>query len=347
MTTRRIFLRHLTILSGGLMAACGAPAQTTAPEAGPTDAPSAAPPLPTQVPDPSESDDPTSIDLLTPNADGVIVLATGLDFPEGPAFDPQGNLWCTELNAGTILKLVDGQPVRYPIDGGPGGRGNGMAFDKLGRAWVADSGRNAIQRFDPANEQWETILDMVDNQPLQSPNDLCFDSAGNLLFTCPNFNNTDPTGYVVCLRPDGTAKKIVEGFYRPNGLDVVEGGKALVVADTYRKTLFKGAWDAASATWSDPRAWAEVGGTEGPDGMTPGADGLLYQAIYGDGVVRVVGPDGRVLNEIKVPGANPTNVAIDPSGALGIVITETEKGQLISLPGYRPGVAIFDGGDAW
>lgn len=326
MTIRRTFLKQIFLFSGGLLAACsGEPPSATPTSAQP--ATSAA----LRVATAAQTNAPDSVD----------VLASGLNFPEGPAFDPQGGLWCTELQSGNLVKLVDGQLKRYPIGGGAGGRGNGLAFDLQGRAWVADSGRNAIQRFDPATEQWETVLDKIDGQPLQSPNDLAFDPAGNLLFTCPNFGSTEASGYVVCLRPDGAATKIVEGFNRPNGLDLVDGGLSLVVADTYRKTLFKGAWDSNSAVWSDPQPWALVGGSEGPDGMAPGADGLLYQAIYGDGVIRVVNAQGQVEREIRLPGSNPTNVAIDPSGRLGIVVTETENGQLLSLPAIRPGVATF------
>jgi gluconolactonase len=334
---RRTFIKAALLSTGGLLASCvgtASPASTPAGSPTPTMAapfPAASPSAPIAGPTP-------------PRPGQVVVLAEGLEFPEGPAFDPQGRLWCTELGSGNLVRLeADGTLRRYPTGGSP----NGLAFDRLGRAWVPDSQQNAIRRFDTKTEAWETLLDSLDGAALQAPNDLAFDALGNLLFTCPNFASTERTGYVVCLRPDGTARVIGEGFYRPNGLDVVEQGKALVVADTYQKTLFKGAWDAQTAAWSDPQPWAEVGGSEGPDGMAPGADGLLYQAIYGDGVVRVVAPDGRVAAELALPGANPTNAAIDPSGQLGLVVTETEKGQLLSLPWVTPGMAIFDGGEAW
>jgi len=92
-----------------------------------------------------------------------------------------------------------------------------------------------------------------------------------------------------------------------------------------------------------------VGGSEGPDGMVPGADRLLYVAIYGDGVIRVVDGQGKIARTITLPGANPTNVAIDPSGKLGLVVTEAEKGQLLSLPEIQPGIVVagdylFNGG---
>ena len=167
------------------------------------------------------------------------------------------------------------------------------------------------------------------------------------MFTCPNFADTQATGYVVCLKPDRTAVKIAQGLYRPNGLDVADGGISLVVADTYQKTLFKGAWDDQTFTWKDSKAWAKVGGSEGPDGMIPGADGRLYQAIYGDGVIRVIDANGETLEKIQLPGMNPTNVAVDPSGKLGLVVTEAEKGLLLSIADVRPGAAIFNGGNAW
>jgi gluconolactonase len=136
-------------------------------------------------------------------------------------------------------------------------------------------------------------------------------------------------------------------LYRPNGLDFVEGGKSLVVADTFRKALYLGEWEASKRSLLAPQQWALVGGKEGPDGMAPGLDGLLYTAIYGDGVIRGVDSAGKITLEIPLPGSNPTNVAIDPSGKLGLVVTETERGQLLSLPGIQPGVAILDAGDNW
>ncbi len=331
---RREFLRLSGLfLSGALLAACNQAVESGENE---NDAPLISTDLPESPAFQTEETTPT-----------VNVLASGLDFPEGPAFDPEGNLWCTELLGGNLVRLEGEKIVRYPT----GGRPNGLAFDRKGRAWVCDSGQNAIRRFDPATDVWETLVDSLDGDPLQSPNDLCFDASGNLLFTCPNFADTSPTGYVCCLTPDGKLSRIVEGFYRPNGLDIVDGGDALVVADTYRKVLVKGAWvgggQSGTQTWKDPVEWVEVGGREGPDGMVPGKDGLLYAAIYGDGVLRVIDAEGQIISEYNLPGANPTNAAVDPSGKLGLVVTETENGQLLSLPEIQPGVAIFDGGEAW
>jgi len=331
---RREFL-HLAgcFIAGSWLAAC------TPGESG---VETAAEPTPKPI-DQSAPDTPDTSEVNMNELPVINLLAQGLDFPEGPAFDPQGILWCVELLGGNLVRLEAGQLQRFPTNGNP----NGLTFDRKGRAWICDSGQNAIRRFDPSSGTWETLADSLEGKALQAPNDLCFDSLGNLLFTCPNFADTRQVGYVCCLKPDGTVLRIGEGFYRPNGLGLVDGGESLVVADTYQKALFKGKWDAQTATWSDPQMWAVVGGAEGPDGMAYGQNGLLYQAVYGDGVVRVVDGQGNVIEAITLPGLNPTNTAIDPSGALGIVVTEAEKGQLLSLPEIQPGADLFDGGEFW
>ncbi len=51
-------------------------------------------------------------------------------------------------------------------------------------------------------------------------------------------------GYVCCLAPEGTARKIADGLYFPNGLALLGGGETLVVAETYSHRLWKGRWDA-------------------------------------------------------------------------------------------------------
>ncbi|MBD3267066.1 SMP-30/gluconolactonase/LRE family protein [bacterium] len=265
------------------------------------------------------------------------IIAEQLDFPEGPAFDPSGHLWFVELKGGNLVRWsIDGLH-RVPTQGAP----NGLAFDRQGKAWFCDSEQNAIRLYDPVEDHFDTITDSLAGQPFAKPNDLSFDSLGNLVFTNPGESRTEPTGYVCCLGLDGSLKTIADQMFFPNGLAFADEGKTLIIAETYRHRLWKGKWDAENAEWIDAQPWAEVGGPIGPDGMALGRDGLLYTAVFGTGQIRVVDRSGLVSHVHDVPGQRPTNVAFDPSGNLGLVATEAENGLLLSIPVSISGVPLF------
>jgi gluconolactonase len=267
----------------------------------------------------------------------VDILADGLHFPEGPAFDGNGDIWCVELKGEALVHIAGGKVRRYVCGGAP----NGIAIDQKGLIWFCDADKSMIRRFDPQNGKFENVVDMVGEQRLDAPNDLAFDSGGNLIFTCPGNSRKQPTGYVCCLKPNGNAKKIADGMYFPNGLALMDGDHSLVIVETYKNRLWYGSWSAKDRTWSEPKTGENVGGCPGPDGIAIGKDGLIYVAIYGEGMIKAVERDGKVVKSFALPGMNPTNVAFDSSGKLGLIVTETEKGQLLSLPELGPGVQLY------
>jgi gluconolactonase len=267
----------------------------------------------------------------------ITVLAEGLNFPEGPAFAPDGSLWCVEARGGPLVQWQAGRIIRHDSDGLP----CGLAFDAAGRAWFCDARNNAVRCFTPDTGRWDTVAETLDGRPLDAPNDLAFDPAGNLVFTCPGDSRFDPMGYVCCLQPEGQVSLVGGGLYFPNGVVFSADGRALMVAETYGRRVWRGGWDSRAARWIDARPWAELGGEPGPDGMALGADGLLYVAALRSGQVKAVDATGQVVRSYRVPGPRPTNVAFDPSGRLGLVVTEAEHGLLLSLPGLGPGVPPF------
>lgn len=261
-------------------------------------------------------------------ANDTKVVATGLRFPEGPAFAPDGSLWAVELKAGSLVRYHNGSLQRFDVGGAP----NGIAFDRDGLLWFCDAGGNAIRCFDATTGDVKTVITQVDNEPLNKPNDLVFDEKGNLLFTCPGDSRKEPTGYACVLMKNGTVKKITTGKYFPNGLAFTPDGKSLVIAETYRHRLWKGEWNAERGEWKAERVWCNVGGPDGPggpDGMAFDQAGRLYVAVYGTGSIRVVNASGDVIEDIPLPGQNPTNCAFASSGTL--VVTEAERGELLEL----------------
>ncbi len=267
----------------------------------------------------------------------VHVLAGGLNFPEGPAFAPDGSLWCVEARGGALVRWSEKGVERHDSQGLP----CGLAFDADGRAWFCDAKQKAVRFYDVARDRFETVTTHVNGAELNAPNDLAFDAVGNIVFSCPGDSRFEPTGSVCCLRSDGSVTTLHDALYFPNGIVFGADNTTLYVAETYGKRVWKGAWNSATATWTNVAPWAELGGEPGPDGMALGADGFLYVAALRAGCVKALDDRGVVVAEYAVPGPRPTNVAFDPSGVLGMVVTEAERGELLALRCDKAGVMPF------
>jgi len=265
------------------------------------------------------------------------VIARDLSFPEGPLFDAQGNLWCVEMKGGGLARLDRaGGLTRFKTGGAP----NGLALDSAGGLWFCDSGEDSIRRFNPTTEVCETIVRSVDGHDLNKPNDLAFDAAGNLLFTCPGNSREEPTGYVCCLTPSGECTVIADGLYFPNGLALTADG-GLIVAETRRQRLWRGGWNPQARRWLSPtHLCATAGAPIGPDGIAIDIAGRIHVAIYSGGMVEVFGADGQRLGALSTPGASPTNCAFDSTGDLGLVVTEAERGEILSFTADAVGLPL-------
>ena len=260
----------------------------------------------------------------------IKLIAGDIQFPEGPAFAPDGSLWAVELKANSLLRYSNGLLDRYHVGGAP----NGIAIDVKGNIWFCDSENSAVRKFNPATKETETVISNIDGEPLNKPNDLAFDKLENLVFTCPGESRTEPSGYVCVFMKNGAIKKIAAEKYFPNGLAFSTDGKTLVIAETYRHRLWKGEWNMHTGEWINAQPWCDTGGPDGPggpDGMAFDDYGNLFVAVYGTGEIRVINTEGKIIHAIKIPGPNPTNCAFDPSGKLGLVVTEAGHGYLLSI----------------
>ncbi|GAB2570968.1 SMP-30/gluconolactonase/LRE family protein [Spirosoma areae] len=265
--------------------------------------------------------------------DDVRVLAKGLRFPEGPAFDIDGNLWCVEQEGGSLFcRSKQGDTKRVHT----GGRPNGMVCHQ-GLLWFCDSGENSIRRLNIHTGRIDTVVSHISGQPLDHPNDLLFDSHNNLIITCPGPPDGQQSGYVAVYTANGSIDVIAEGLTYPNGLEFYPDRQTLLIAETHEQRIWGGYWDPEALSWETLHVWATVtdapAGAKmpGPDGMVVGPDKNLYVAVFGEGIIRVFSADGQPIRDIHLPGQNPSNCFFDPTGELGLIVTETERGELLSI----------------
>lgn len=264
------------------------------------------------------------------------MLIENLKFPEGPTFDHNGNLWCVEQNGSTLFKinLEDQSTERIHV----GGRPNGMAISKNGVIWFCDSGQNAIRTYSTDSQTKDTIVNNIEDSPLNMPNDLAFDNFGNLIFSCPGATLEEKNGYICLWTNEGKLYKILEDLYYPNGVAFSHDYNFLFFADTGTKTIWKCSWNKENLVLGTATLFTETGGSIGPDGMTFDEDGILYVAIYGEGRIDAYNPNGTLHRQYSVEGKNPTNCAFDPSGKRGLAVTEAQKGNIEFIPILKKGI---------
>jgi len=264
----------------------------------------------------------------------MTILIEGLLFPEGPAFDGQGNIWLVEKEAGNLVYYNHRQHSRIAVGGHP----NGIAIDKKGIIWFCDSLQNSIRCYDPVHKTCTTMATEIAGNPLKMPNDLCFDHRGNLLFTCPGDDLTDGTGYICCLTTHKKLTKIHTDLFYPNGLAFAPDNSTLFVAETGTKWIWKMRWDSLLHQVDGIEKFIATGGSIGPDGIAFSQDGHLFAAIYGSQHILSIDTKNKTTEKINTPGKNPTNCALDPQGIQGLIITEAEKGQLLQWNSTKKGL---------
>ena len=68
-------------------------------------------------------------------------------------------------------------------------------------------------------------------------------------------------------------------------------------------------------------------------------DGNLYTTRYGKGTVVKLSPDGKILREVDVLGAKPSNICFGGSDGRTAYVTEVEHRRLVMFRVDRPGLA--------
>jgi len=252
------------------------------------------------------------------------LFVTGQNFPEGPNFDSEGNLYICNRWDGFIAKVTpDGQSSLFvATDGKP----NGARLHKNGQLFIADIGRREILVADP-DGSLDVVVDNYQGKALLGPNDLIFDRHGALYFTDPGLGDFHLPGRVFRWTPDGTLTLLVDSLNYPNGVALSPDEDALFVAPTGSNNVLRFAL-LEDGSLCEPEVLVQLEGGEGPDGIALDVDGNLYVTHRGTGRVVVVDHSGEILVELPAGGSLPSNVAFWGSS---LYVTEDETASVYRL----------------
>jgi len=252
------------------------------------------------------------------------VIAAGFISPEGPSFDRQGNLHFVDWDAERVYRVTPAGQVSIFAE--TAGIPTGSKFHRDGRLFVAD-GKRGVIAITPDGVVRPVATECAGRR-FRGPNDLVFAPNGDIYFTDPaGTGPQNPVGQIFLLRADGTVEEFAGGFQFPNGVALSDDGRTLFMAETFPQHIWAFELDSHGRERSR-RVYATLQGGLGPDGMAFGQDGNLYIAHFGKGVVAVVSPQGKVIDELPVGGMKATNVAF---WGKSLYVTDVDKSQVTRL----------------
>ncbi|NVI85392.1 SMP-30/gluconolactonase/LRE family protein [Janthinobacterium sp. BJB401] len=251
---------------------------------------------------------------------------------EGPAVDADGNIYAVNFaRQQTIGKVSPGGTGEVYLTLPGTSIANGIRFGSRGQMYLADYMEHTIYLVDPATR----ALTIHAREPrMTQPNDIAITADDVLYASDPNWKEN--TGRVWRIAQDGTVTLALDTMGTANGIEVSPDGKILYVNESVQRNIWM--YDiAANGSLSGKRLLIKFDDF-GMDGMRVDIDGNLYVTRYGKGTVVKLSPQGRILREISVPGAKPSNITFGGPDGRTAYVTEVVQGRLLQFRVDRPGL---------
>ena len=200
-----------------------------------------------------------SVERLSPEINNLIeknarieILANGFEWSEGP-------VWSSQLNSVLFSDVPENIIYSWNEDKGLGiftrpigysgevpnlkkAGTNGLTIDADGNLIICMHGDRKITKLEKLNiNKKATVVNSFDGNLLNSPNDLVYDSKGNLYFTDPPYGLLEgdddklkeiPFNGVYKLSPNGDIEVLIKNLTRPNGISISNDEKTLYVANS-------------------------------------------------------------------------------------------------------------------
>lgn len=269
-------------------------------------------------------------ELISPEAKPEI-LAEGFQWSEGPLWIEEGKyLLFTDVPADKIHKWseADGLEVYLEPSGFTGDstksqeRGaNGLTLDTQGNLVMCQHGNRQVasmkSALDQPSSKFESLAANFEGKRLNSPNDLVFDTKGNLYFTDPPYGLAKKDDEylekellyqgIFLLDKAGKLHLLNKEQTKPNGIALSPDEKTLYVANSDPKQALLMAYPieengkiGKGKVFYDFTDWVEK--EKGlPDGLKIDAKGNLYATAPGG--VWILSPEAKVLGKIKTEQA--------------------------------------------
>jgi gluconolactonase len=270
-------------------------------------------------------------------------VVTGLNFPEGPAWDGNNSLYLSNCYGGYITRISgdsSSEFIRASENPRTINKTNGLTFGKDGCLYACEFGDGNILKISPGGTV-EVYASGFEGKRFSKPNDLAFDQEGNLFFTDTKSydrNNRDGIVYRIDAK-DKSVSVAADDLAFPNGIAFSEDGKYAFVCESAFNRVDKFKID-IDGKFFDKEVFAELPGGD-PDGLAFDSAGNLYIAHFGGGKIYVFNKSGSAIKVIKTPGKKPSNLEFGGKDLKTLFITEGETNSVYKIINNIPGMKLF------
>jgi sugar lactone lactonase YvrE len=256
---------------------------------------------------------------------------------EGPAVDAHGNLYVVNFGRpGTIGRLAPGATQSELFATLPEGSvGNAIRFDADGRMFVADYKKHNILEVSADGRQVTTYFH---SDAFNQPNDLTIAADGTIYASDPRWKMHDGQVWRIAKAADGSVQgermTTERKMSTTNGIDLSPDGKTLYVGESDTKEIWAYGIDGARLT--SPRLVTRFADFE-IDGLRTDTSGNLWVARILKGSIAVLTPKGKLLREISLSAAEPTNLAFGGPDGRTVYVSQRKGGFVESFRTDVPG----------
>jgi gluconolactonase len=279
------------------------------------------------------------VDELVPKDAKIEVLSSRFEWAEGPVWDKaSGTLFFSDVIGNQVMQWKEGAGVhvylrpsgytgplhpRYSREPGS----NGLMIDHEGRLVSCEHGDRRVSVLTKGGGK-RTLVDNYEGKRLNSPNDGCIKSNGDIYFTDPPYGLPQQEGPpreldfcgVYRLATDGKLTLLTKDMTRPNGIAFSPDEKTLYVAQSDPE---KAIWMAfpvlgdgtlgPGKVFFDATDKAKMKWPGLPDGMKVDAKGNLFAC--GPGGCYIFTPEGKLIGRIET-GEKTANCAWGNDGSV-------------------------------
>jgi sugar lactone lactonase YvrE len=245
---------------------------------------------------------------------------------EGPYWVPEDDclLW-VDISRGQLHRTYfpSGETVTLDLDAAS------AAFPATaGGILTAGGSKLALHLPAERGEQWSTrVIAEVPAREGVRFNDAGVDPAGRVWVGSMHTGETEPVGQLLRLDHGGVLTVVVDGVTVSNGLGWSPDGSQMYYVDSPVRRVDVFDYDPATGRADHRRPFADLSAFDGvPDGLTVDADGCLWVAVWGGGVLRRLAPDGSQDSVIAVPVSQPTSCAFGGPGMTDLYVTTASVG---------------------